>query len=224
MTDSLRLLPRPDVRRLALACATVAAVATLTACSGGDGPRTPSADTGARVPAAPDAPAPAQVPTVQQLVDSSLRAFRRGLTEVQAMEGGERSRDALVRRFVAAATARDTTALRRMLITRAEYAWLYFPDARLARPPYGIDPAFLWMQVGSNTERDLPKAFEAVGPDAAYAGVSCPDSTLREGPNRLHERCLAVVARGARRDTLSLFGTIVERDGQFKFLSYANRL
>jgi hypothetical protein len=224
MTDSLRFLPRADARRLALACTAVVTAASVAACSGGDGPRTPSADTGARVAAAPEAPASAPVPTVQQLVDSSLRAFRRGLTQVEELGGGERSRDALVQRFVTAVTARDTTALRRMLITRAEYAWLYFPDARLARPPYGIDPAFLWMQVGSNTERDLPKAFEAVGPSASYAGVSCPDSTVREGPNRLHEQCLAVVARGARRDTLSLFGTIVERDGQFKFLSYANRL
>ena len=221
MMDSLRPARRPDARRLALACATLVILA---ACSGAEGPRPPSADTGADVAAAPEAPTTAQVPTVQQLVDSSLRDFRRGLPEVDALEGGESGRDALVRRFVNAVTARDTTTLRRMLITRAEYAWLYFPDARLARPPYGIDPAFLWMQVGSNTDRDLPKAFAAVGPGASYAGVSCPDSTLREGPNRIHERCLAVVARGARRDTLSLFGTILERNGRFKFLSYANRL
>jgi hypothetical protein len=193
------------------------------ACSGGDRPGTPPTDTAATA-AAPASPTSAPVPTVQQLVDSSLRAFRGGLSEVGALEGGEGSRDALVRRFVTAVSGRDTAALRRMLITRAEYAWLYFPEARLARPPYGIDPAFLWMQVGSNTDRDLPKAIAAVGRRASFAGISCPDSTLSEGRNRIHERCLTVVARGARRDTLSLFGTILERDGRFKFLSYANRL
>lgn len=218
MTDSLRRAPRALAFRIALACATVAG------CSEGDRPRTQPVDTGA-APAAELAPTTsAPVPTVQQLVDSSLRAFRSGLTEVRALEGGEGSRDALVQRFVTAVTARDTAALRRMLITRAEYAWLYFPEARLARPPYGIDPAFLWMQVGSNTDRDLPKAIDAVGQGASFAGVACPDSALSEGRNRIHERCLAVVARGARRDTLSLFGTILERDGRFKFLSYANRL
>ena len=215
MTHSIRRAPSASTVLLALACATLAA------CAEDDRPGTPPIDRGV-VPAA--APASAPVPTVQQLVDSSLRAFRSGVTEVEVLEGGEGGRDALVRRFVTALTARDTAALRRMLITRAEYGWLYFPEARLARPPYGIDPGFLWRQVASNTDRDLPKAIEAVGRGASFAGVSCPDSALTEGRNRIHERCLAVVARGARRDTLSLFGTILERDGRFKFLSYANRL
>lgn len=194
----------------------------LAACGGGGEP----APTPAVAPAAPPAavPAPATLPTVEQLVDSGLRAFRADLPAVTALADGEASREALVATFVRAAAARDTATLRRLLVTRAEFAWLYFPESRLARPPYGIDPGFLWLQVGSNTERDLTKATAALGPASTYVGHTCVDSVVAEGANRLHEGCLVTVARGSARATLSLFGSILEREGRFKFLSYANRL
>jgi hypothetical protein len=188
--------------------------AALCACAQGEGrPPAPEAAT----------PTAAAVPTVEQLVDSSLRSFRQGLPTTTRLDGGAESRDALVARFTRAAAAGDTAALRTLLVTRAEYAWLYFPDARLAKPPYGIDPGFLWLQLASNTDRDLPKAVGAVA-GGGYGGHRCEGDVAVEGPNRLHERCLVAVTRGARVDTLSLFGSILERDGRFKFLSYANRL
>jgi hypothetical protein len=45
---------------------------------------------------------------------------------------------------------------------------------------------------------------------------------VAEGENRLHERCeVRVNAAGT---PTRLFGTILERDGRFKFLGYANPL
>ncbi|MDF1501913.1 hypothetical protein [Roseisolibacter sp. H3M3-2] len=199
----------------------LALLATVLACAPRDD-RAPAADP-TPTPAASVAAAPAPVPTVEQLVDSSLRAFRDGVAPVTALDGGAESRDALVSRYAEAALARDTAALRALLVTRAEFAWLYFPESRLARPPYGIDPTFLWLQVGSNSTRDLPKAMTALA-GGRYAAHLCQDPATAEGANRLHEQCRVVVTRGARADTLSLFGSILERGGRFKFLSYANRL
>jgi hypothetical protein len=125
---------------------------------------------------------------------------------------------------VAAAQQRDTAALGAMLVSRAEFAWLYFPETRISRPPYGIDPGFLWLQMGSNTDRDLPKASAALAGGASYVAHVCADSVVVEGANRVHEQCLVVVQQRGGRDTLSLFGSILERGGRFKFLSYANRL
>lgn len=210
---------RPLPALPALRLRTLASALLLASCGGA-----PPATADRRPDSAPATDPSPPVPTVEQLVDSSLRALRQGVPPVGHLTGGAGSRDALARRFVAAAARRDTAALRGLLVTRAEFAWLYFPHARLARPPYGVDPGFLWMQVGSNTARDLPKALERLSPGTTLRALTCGDGGLVEGPNRLHEGCLAVVSRGGRRDTLSAFGSILERDGRFKFLSYANRL
>ena len=153
-----------------------------------------------------------------------LRAFRVDLREPTGLRGGAPTPEAAAHAFVRAVAERDTVALRRLVLDRAEFAWLYFPTARIARPPYGIDPALLWLQLTANTERDVRTAFDAVPRGSAFVALLCPGPATVEGSNRLHEGCLAAVRRGTRTDTLSLFGTIVERGDAAKFLSYANRL
>lgn len=197
----------------------VLAAGLCAACAGGE-PATPPA-------AAPSAARPtfdSSDAARQAEVDSMLRAFRAGLPEPATLRGGEPTPEAAARALVRALAERDTATLRRLVVDRAEFAWLYFPTTRIARPPYGIDPALLWLQLTANTERDVRKAFDAVPAGAAFIALRCPEPPVVEGDNRLHERCLTAVRRGARTDTLSLFGTIVERGGRVKFLSYANRL
>jgi hypothetical protein len=199
----------------------------LLAACGGAGDRTPpgpAAVPGSVPGASVPAPSTTPPPSVEALVDSALRAFRSGLPNPGALSGGESSREQLVERFVRALAARDSATLRRLHLTRAEYAWLYFPTSRLARPPYGIDPAFLWQQISASADRDVARAMAAVGRTDRHLGQLCPDSVLVEGANRVHERCQVVLRRGAGTDTLILHGSVLERDGQFKFVSYANQL
>jgi hypothetical protein len=204
-----------DELRAQLTMRRLAATAILAAaCGGGDAGRQ------AVAPAA--APAP---PSVEVMVDSMLRDFRRGLAEPAALDGGAKSRDGLVATYLDALVRRDTAALAGLTLTRAEFAYLFFPTTRLARPPYGMDPALLWMQLRANGEGDVRRALSYIRKQPqAYAGHHCPSEPAVEGRNRLDAGCVVVLhaARGA--DTVSLFGTIVERDGRFKFLSYANRL
>jgi hypothetical protein len=176
--------------------------------------------------------APAADDTVRTVVDSifpieeALRRFRAALGEdaPAALSGGAASRDALVEGFVAAIEAADTAALRDLLLTPTEFAWLYYPHTRFTAPPYELAPALLWFQIENGTSRGVGRMLRRMGGRPAHvAGYECPGEALVEGPNRIWERCVARLTPpdGAARD-FQLFGSILERDGIFKFVSYTN--
>ncbi len=171
---------------------------------------------------APETRAESAVPdtaAVQGVVDStftpeeSLRRFREGLPQVAALEGGAGSRDGLVRGFVDALERQDTTALIAMHITRPEFAWLYYPHTELARPERYLEPKTVWLLLRLESEKGLTRLVQRPAPKGA---LRCEDEPRVEGPNRLWERC--------RLGTRQLFGSIIERVGRFKFISYKTDL
>lgn len=170
--------------------------------------------------------------TVRTVVDSilpveeALRRFRATLPgdPPTSLSGGAPSRDALVARFVAAVEAADTAAFRDMLLTRAEFAWLYYPHTRFTAPPYELAPDLLWFQIENGTSRGFGRLLDRMGGRPVHAdGYACPSEARAEGPNRLWEDC-AVHLRppGAEPRDLRLFGSILERGGVYKFVSYSN--
>lgn len=135
---------------------------------------------------------------------------------VDSISRGSTSIDALVSRFAVAIAKRDTAAFNAMLIDRAEFAWLYYPDSKMSKPPYEAPPGLLWDQMLSGSDEGIRKAMARFGATGlAATAVQCPTVSI-EGRNRLHSDCLVSGERP--------FSTILERDGRFKFLSYANRL
>src|SRR5512133_2202813 len=60
----------------------------------------------------------------------ALARFQRASPHAGALSGGAASRDELVRRFVQAVEGADTAALRRMVLSRGEFAFLYYPTSR----------------------------------------------------------------------------------------------
>ncbi len=183
----------------------------------------PSDPGGESAAAAPD--------TLRTIVDSilpieeELRRFRETVAEQPAsLAGGAPSRDALVEGFLAALEAADTAAFRDMLLTRSEFAWLYYPHTRFAAPPYELPPGLLWFQIENGTSRGFGRMLDRMGGRPVHAeGYTCPSDALVEGPNRTWESCVVHLspAGGEARD-LRLFGSILERDGVFKFVSYTN--
>jgi hypothetical protein len=135
------------------------------------------------------------------------------------------SREELVQRFIAALEASDTAALRRMVLQKDEFAWLYYPITVFSRFPYELPPALLWFQMRGQTEKGASLLLsERAGTPLGYLGHDCA-SQREEGENTIYGHCVLrrVTARGDRvRDRL--FGLIVERDGIYKFVSYANKL
>ena len=158
-------------------------------------------------------------------IEVALDRFRSELPKPQGLTGGFGTREELVRRFVQALEARDTTALRRMVMGKAEFAWLYYPSSPLSRPPYALPPDLLWFQMQGQTEKGASLLLgERAGFPLGYLSHACT-SQREEGENRLSGHCVVrrVTAAG---DTVGerLFGLVLERDGFYKFVSYANKL
>lgn len=154
-----------------------------------------------------------------------LRRFREGLTEPAEFQGGAASREALARRFLSAVSARDTGAFSALMISRAEFAWLVFPHHLYAAPPYQLDPEIFWMQLTAGSAKGLTRTLERLGGRAlAFRALECRRDTLqiRGGAVRVWSGCGVRYREGNSLQTRRLFGSIVERGGRFKLLSYAN--
>lgn len=176
-------------------------------------------------------PAPEPAPTSRGVVDSILpieEEVRRFLATVDsvpaALRQGAPSLETLVRRFLRAVETRDTLAFPRLVLQRDEFIGLYYPHTRFSAPPYTLSPALLWFQMQNRSSRGVTRLLQRDGGrPIPLRAVRCPPTARIEGPNRLWEDCLVEVtdsageARGRR-----LFGTIIERDQTFKFLTFAN--
>jgi hypothetical protein len=192
-----------------------------------------SAACGAGREAAPVASADSTRPWAQpgDVIDSILpmaeyqRRFREGLVEATALEGGAESPEALTRDFLAAISARDTAALRRMVLSRAEFAWLFFPDHRYSEPPYELDPAIFWMQVTAENGKGLERTLQRYGGSPlTLQRLECRADTLQmlRGPTTLLGPCTVRYRTADSTLTRRLFGSVIRRDGRVKFVSYAN--
>ena len=172
---------------------------------------------------------PAHTPThVDSAVprEVALARFQQASQRATALDGGAPSRDALVRAFVRAVETKDTASLRRLVISRGEFAYLYYPTSAQGLPPYNLSPDLYWFMTVEQSKRGVHHLVnELGGKQLAYAGYYCQGDSTVEGENTLWGPCL-IHTRQRGGDTLSqrLFGPIVARGGQYKFLSYSNKL
>ncbi len=158
-------------------------------------------------------------------LEEALRRFRADLLETTALEGGAASRDELVRRFVRAVETRDTTALRQMVLSRAEYAWLYYPTSAFSREPYYQMPQLNWFLNVASSEKGITRVVTRHGGRTlGFAGYQCPDSARTDGGLSFWDGCLVTFEHEGDSRRMRLFGSIIERGGRYKFYSYANDL
>lgn len=158
-------------------------------------------------------------------IEEEVRRFRAALPEhPETLGSTSPTREALIRRFVAALEASDTAELRRMALTRSEFAYLYYPTTQFAAPPYDLSPALVWYRLESYSSRGLTRALARFGGrPLEISGHACEAHPMVQGENRIWHGCV-VISRSpdGRSTTLSLFGPILERGGEFKMLSFAN--
>ncbi|HET9984310.1 MAG TPA: hypothetical protein VFQ38_12010 [Longimicrobiales bacterium] len=214
---------RYDHTLRALRALAVPLLIALAACRGE--PRPASGAVPANAPsAAGAAPAPGVIDSAVPIPEL-LRRFRRNTPPVAALADAPTSREALVARFARALAAADSATLARLALSRAEFAWLYYPESPLARPPYELSPGMMWFQIVANDRKGLGRLLRAHrAKPFRIDGHRC-EPPLRQGPNVVYNRCVALVRdRGGQRAEAELFGSILERDGRFKFVSYANGL
>ena len=159
-------------------------------------------------------------------MDTLLRRFQAGLPRPDSLTGTSATREALTRRYLEAIARSDTTALRDMHITRAEYAHVYFPSSKMMKPPYELPPDVAWMLHTADSNKGIRTVLGRFGGQLLRFGdVRCPGEPLREGHNVVWRDCrVRYRAPNGIEAEQSLFAAIIERDGRFKFFSYAATL
>ncbi len=159
-------------------------------------------------------------------VEEALRRFRLavGGSPVIALAGGSASRDKLVHRFMNALVAGDSIELREMAVDAREFADLIYPESPSTKPPYQQDPALVWRSIQNPSASGFKRLVKrAGGVPVKLAKYACDSRPTTQGKNTLWSGCLlSLVGEQGDTSTHRFFGSIVERDGQFKFMSYRN--
>lgn len=157
-------------------------------------------------------------------IEEALRRFREGLPPTHVLSGGAASREALVRRFVRALETQDTSAIREMVLSSAEFAFLYYPESRYTTQPYRQDPALVWFLIQQNSSKGITRLLRRYGGRPLYyIANACESHPVQQGSSRLWNECRVRRIQAAT-DTITerFFGSIIERSGHYKFVGYAN--
>ena len=158
--------------------------------------------------------------------EEQLRRFREavGGSPVTGLAHASPSRDALVRRFVRAVGAADSSELTAMALDAREFADLVYPESPSTSPPYRQDPSLVWRTVQNPSASGLRRLLRrAGGKPVTLVSYRCEATPHRQGRNVLWSGCRVRLAdAGGDTATHRLFGTIIEREGRFKFIGYSN--
>lgn len=183
----------------------------LSACGGADA-----------APTAEAAPAPATIDSIFPMRVMIERFQADAGAPLDRLQHGASSRDDLVLQFVKAVEDSSVQALRGLRLDMREFAYLYVPTSRMARPPYEQPPALGWLLVEQNGLKGEARLLRHFGGrPLEYRGYSCSEPVM-EGSNTLWEFC--TMELGIRSEPVRLFGSIMHRDGRFRFVSLANDL
>ena len=157
-------------------------------------------------------------------IPEMVRRFRAGLPVLTALERGAHSRDALVAQFITALSTSDKTTLGRLTLSRAEYAFLYFPNTPDATRDNGLTPQRGWDQLTLASEKGIARSLTRVGgKPLALQSLECANPPTIAGLMRLHAGCTVRIRLADGTDFAGrIFGSIIEYAGQFKFVGYAN--
>ena len=160
-------------------------------------------------------------------VEEELRRFRAALPGDSATRftGGSRSREALARRFVKALVANDTADLQAMAVRSREFADLYYPESPYTHAPYRQSPALAWSLIQNPSTSGLTRLVRRLGgKPMTYVAHKCDPKVAHEGRNTRYVGCLiTIIDAEGKTVTKRYFGSIIERDGQYKFMSYTNQ-
>jgi hypothetical protein len=117
----------------------------------------------------------------------------------------------------------DTLAMTPLIVSRAEYAYLYFPES--IEGTSGLPPAVGWELIVRQSGRGLTRAlFQAQRGPATIVRTVCADAPRRMGRNTLYGPCGVVIRRGGVEETVWIAKSLVERDGVHKMLGLQNDL
>ncbi|MFA6166270.1 MAG: hypothetical protein WC700_06640 [Gemmatimonadaceae bacterium] len=160
-------------------------------------------------------------------VEEEIRRFRAavGGPALTGLEHASASREALVQRLAAAVAANDTTAVQRTVVTAREFIDLVYPESPYTKPPYRQAPDLVWTLISEPSNSGRRRLLAKLGgKPLTVSAPTCPGAPDLQGRNRLWQSCTVQYTSNAdSARTGRLFGSILERDGRFKFMSLANQ-
>ncbi len=160
-------------------------------------------------------------------VEEEMRRFRAavGGPPVTTLGHASASREELVQRLAAAVAANDSAALQRSVVTAREFIDLVYPESPHTKPPYRQAPGLVWTLISEPSNSGRRRLLVKLGgKPLTVSALSCPGVPDRQGRNRLWQGCvIRYASAGDAVRTGRLFGSILERDGRFKFMSLANQ-
>ena len=154
----------------------------------------------------------------------ALRRFQAELPVVTELADAPRARDKLVSEFVRALERADTATLAKLKVSKPEYAFLYFPSSVYSRKPYELPPDIAWLLSEQDSHKGAIRLLRRLsGRKLRFDGYACGTSA-REQENVFWRDCQVsyIDPASSVRVTRRLFGTIMQREGRYKFLSYSN--
>jgi hypothetical protein len=158
--------------------------------------------------------------------EESLRRFRAGLPQATKLYPSFKSLEDVARAYVTALATNDRAAIAGTLMSRAEFAWLYYPESHISRPPYELPVGIAWFELEGNSLAGVRRALSSYGGRRiALRALECESRPVVHGENRLWNGCIVTLTLDDGRPArLRLFGSILERHGAFKLASAANDL
>lgn len=157
--------------------------------------------------------------------EEALRRFQAevvGPAPLQLAEGAA-STDALLRRYWSLLVRHDTLAMTPLVVSKAEFAYLYYPEG--AEASNGVPPNVAWMLLGHNSGRGLTRALRAASTrDTTVRAAVCTGLTQRVGQGELYGPCGVVLPSAGGLDTVWVAKTLFRRNGVHKLMGFHNEL
>lgn len=169
----------------------------------------------------PRGAATARVPSS---AEADLQRYQASLPEhPQTLDGRLSSPDAVARTLLGALAASDTAALLSLAVSRAEYAYLVYPESPLMRAPYQQPVDVAWALHATPHAKGLTRLLQRLGGRSlAFDGMSCQPAQVVEGRNRYWTGCRVRFTVDGDPVEARLFTAIVARDGHLNVASYDN--
>ena len=68
-----------------------------------------------------------------------------------------------------------------MIVSRDEFAWLYYPTSKQGLPPYSLNPDLMWFMLVEQSNSGMTRALNQLGgKHLSYAGYRC-EGRLNDG-------------------------------------------
>lgn len=134
----------------------------------------------------------------------------------------EASLEALAQAVLDAVAARDTAALQRLALDEQEFREHVWPDLPSSRPERNLPFSYVWGDLRTKSDAGLAAMLvKHGGRRYQLERVRFSDGTTQYETSVVHrESRLDVRGPDGERDTIQLFGAVIQKAGGFKVFSY----